>query len=127
MTVTIVVSIPPASLLTSNQRLHWAERATRVKVCRALAFRAWVDAGQPRFDRAHIVVSVAYPDRRQRDVHNLMGTVKALVDGLVSGMAGRGGHLLPDDSDKHLTGPDLRHDGVDPDGKWRFTLTIEGA
>lgn len=92
--------------LNANQRLHWAQRA---KISKAIRWQAYGKAAQALinnplgvFDRGHVTVWVAYPDRRRRDVHNLYPTIKAAIDGIVD--AG----VLPDDSDKHLIGPDLR-------------------
>lgn len=99
---TLKLKWPMKEILTSNQRLHWAQRSTRTKALREAAMdqAVWF-AGRP-IKRAHIVVTVTWPDKRRRDVHNLMPTIKACVDGFVD--AG----LLPDDSDAHLVGPDLR-------------------
>lgn len=103
---TVTMTIGAANLLTANQRLHHMKRAGIVKILRHAAAMAAASQGAPKLDRAHITVHVAWPDRRRRDVHNVMPTVKACVDGFVDfGM-------LPDDDDKHLIGPDLR---VDPE------------
>jgi hypothetical protein len=56
-------------------------------------------------DRVHIVAHIIKPTSRQYDVHNLMPTLKACVDGLVDY------GLIPDDTNAHLTGPDLRQGG----------------
>lgn len=72
--------------------------------------RAWRNAGKiwahnqhlPKLHRAQILVTLHFTDRRRRDPHNYMSTVKALVDGLVDY------GLLPDDSSQYLIGPDLR-------------------
>jgi hypothetical protein len=56
-------------------------------------------------DRVHIVAHIIKPTARQYDVHNLMPTLKACVDGLVDY------GLIPDDTNDHLTGPDLRQGG----------------
>lgn len=99
---TIELNWPMSEILTSNQRLHWAPKGERTKALRqaARARAGWCCATQ--FNRAHIVVTVGWPDKRRRDVHNLMPTIKACIDGFVD--AG----LIPDDSDTHLVGPDLR-------------------
>lgn len=92
-------------LLTANQRLHHMERARRSKLARnagAMTVLAW---NAPAMTRAHVTVTVSWPDGRRRDVHNLFPTIKAHIDGFVD--AG----LLPDDDDKHLIGPDLRVSG----------------
>lgn len=112
-------------LLSSNQRMHWAAVASRVKQLRAKGYRAWLDAGQPRMGRAQIVCRIDYPDARERDAANWQPTAKALVDGVVGGINGRGGNLLPDDSDRYVSGPFMVPGGVIGRGKWRFTLTIE--
>lgn len=98
----VVLPIPANELLTANQRMHWRAKAARTK---ALRSRTYVLAGFPQKpfpDRVRLVVTVQYRDARRRDVHNLMPTVKACVDGLVD--AG----WLTDDSDRYLQGPDLR-------------------
>lgn len=94
---------PMSQILTSNQRLHWAPKAQHTKDLRWASFLLATNyANHGQFDRAHIVVTVTWPDKRRRDVHNLMPTIKACIDGFVD--AG----LIPDDSDQHLVGPDLR-------------------
>ena len=82
---------------------------------------AWDRAGRPQMDRAHVTVTLGYPDRRKRDAHNLMATVKPLLDGMVSpGVRG----ILLDDDDAHLEGPDLRVGDVTP-GFFTFTFRFE--
>lgn len=108
VTVTISVTVPAGLVVASNQRLHWAVEAGRVAKIREMAWGAWVAAGRPQFESACIVVGIDYPDRRRRDAANLHPTLKALVDGMVTGPStfmDAGGCLLPDDDDEHLTGP----------------------
>jgi len=88
-------------VLTENQRLHHYARNTRVQSIRTVARQTAVVTRAPRLERARLDVGVAFPDRRRRDTHNLMPTVKAVVDGLVDA------RLLPDDSWRHLSGPRL--------------------
>ena len=98
----LTIHIDRSMLLTANQRLHWRAKAERTASLRALttaiAGRGW----KPATELVRCVVHIGYPDNRRRDVHNLMPTVKACIDGLVD--AG----FLTDDSDKYLQGPDLR-------------------
>ena len=103
---TVTMTVGAANLLTANQRLHHMKRAGIVKLLRHAAAMAAASQDVPKLDRAHITVHVAWPDRRRRDVHNIMPTVKACVDGFVDF------GVLPDDDDHHLIGPDLR---VDPE------------
>jgi len=100
------MTIGAANLLTANQRMHHHERARIVRILRRAAADAAASQGAPRLERAHIVVHVAWPDRRRRDAHNLYVTAKACIDGLVDY------GLIPDDDDTHLIGPDFR---VDPE------------
>ena len=102
MTSAVVLDINRANLLTANQRLHWRQKAQRTRTLRDITYVVARPALMPFADRMRCIVSVAYPDARRRDVHNLMPTVKACVDGLVD--AG----WLTDDSDRYLQGPDLR-------------------
>lgn len=97
---TIEFAVPTARILNANQRLHWAKRSAMTKMLRAEAMLHAVDL--PRMARAHLTVRVGWPDKRRRDAMNVHPTIKACVDGFID--AG----LLDDDSDAHLTGPDLR-------------------
>ena len=110
--VSITVAIPYARILTSNQRLNTYVVRRRISAIRDQSFLAWRSAGSPRMERARCVAHLAYPNKRKRDADNLRPTIKAAIDGIVSGpgaLKGRGGCLLPDDDDAHLIGPDLRH------------------
>lgn len=89
-------------ILTANQRHHWTRRSRLTKALRSRAYWNARHHDIPALGQVRITATVAWPDRRRRDVHNLMPTFKALVDGLVD--AG----VIPDDDDKHLTGPDPR-------------------
>ena len=104
---TIVVKVHPANYLSANDRMHWAEKARRTKVLRQLGQLAWVDAKSPHYERANLTVTITWPDRRKRDAHNAMPTIKALIDGMTHPVGSPRG-VLPDDNDAHLTGPDLR-------------------
>ena len=121
-TVTLWLDIPATEVLTSNQRLHWGERARRTRALRWRATLAYRAAGKPRLEAAHCVARLTYRDRRRRDDHNITPTLKACVDGVVA--AG----LLPDDDHKHLVGPDIRVTEPDRDqaGYLRVELRFEG-
>lgn len=98
----ILLDVPRAWLLTSNQRLHWREKARRAANLRALAGVRCGHGKAVFLDRVHCTVEVSWPDARRRDAHNLMPTIKHCVDGYVDS------GLLQDDSDRYLVGPDLR-------------------
>ena len=117
----MIVSLNPECVLTANHRYHWAAKARLTKALRTRGVMAWRLAGSPQYDRARLVVTLGYPDRRHRDAANLHPTVKALIDGMVHPAPGVRG-VLPDDSDAYLTGPDLRPGDVTPG---RFTFTFD--
>lgn len=129
--VIVIIDIPMKETLTSNQREHWAQRSRRAKNLRLKGkfHTQYALKGHPGhhmppvFRKAHCVVDIQWPDNRRRDAHNWMPTIKHLIDGCVD--AG----ILPDDSDKHLIGPDIRPTtGVKTDSLFktaRFTLTFK--
>lgn len=113
-TVTVQSELP---MLNLNQRMHWAKKAQLTKHWRRLAYVNAMAADLPtNLGRVHIVAHVTKPTNRQYDVHNLMPTLKACVDGLVTDYG-----LLPDDTNQHLIGPDLRQGGKGEPG---VTITI---
>ncbi|MGV0109815.1 hypothetical protein [Arthrobacter sp. CP30] len=93
----------PADWINLNQRLHWAKKA---KLTRAWRSAAHIRARQAHLvmglDRVSITMTVTKPTARPYDVHNLMPTAKAVVDGLIDY------GLCADDSNQYMTGPDLR-------------------
>lgn len=119
------IQVATGMILTLNQRLHWAAKAKRTRDLRFIGWAAYrqkfhANRVGPDMDRARVTVQVTYPDKRRRDVHNLMPTLKALVDGFID--AG----MLPDDDDRHLVGPDVRAgEGLSPAGFYGFRFTIE--
>lgn len=119
-------TITQAQLLTANQRLHWRQRAERTKHLRQRgAYAQQLDGG--RLERATLVAQFTYPDRRRRDDANLAPTVKALIDGIVSGYSPgpswRG--LLPDDDANHLVAVTYRRAGIDPRLKTPRAVRVE--
>lgn len=112
-TLTIESSLP---MLNLNQRMHWAKKAALTKHWRRLTYVNAMAADLPRnLGRVHVVAHVTKPTSRAYDVHNLLPTLKAAIDGLVDY------GLIPDDTNAHLVGPDLREGGK---GTLGVTLTI---
>lgn len=98
------LTIPlPAEWINLNQRLHWAQRAKLTKAWRTMAH---IQARQQRLPkklgRVSIVATVHKATARKYDVHNLIPTAKAVIDGLVDY------GLIVDDSNEFLVGPDMR-------------------
>lgn len=115
--ITIPAVVP---FLNLNQRMHWAPKAKLTKVWRTQTDLRATIAGLPKgLDRVHITAHIIKSTNRQYDVHNLMPTLKACVDGLVDY------GLISDDTNEHLTGPDLRQGGKGEPGI-RITITTQG-
>jgi hypothetical protein len=86
--------------------LHWAEKARLTRAWRNAAKLFAERADLPKgLERVHITAHIIKTTSRQYDVHNLMPTLKACVDGLVDY------GLIADDTNDRLTGPDLRNGG----------------
>ena len=97
-----VIRLAASDVLNLNDREHWRLKANKSKHIRQLAKQIARASHAPHLKRALLTVEIAFPDRKRRDPHNWMATVKPIVDGLVK--AG----VLPDDDAEHLLGPDLR-------------------
>lgn len=111
------ITIPaPVSFISLNQRQHWAVKARLTKAWRNAAHVYARQARLPRgLSRVHVSVEVVKATSRRYDVHNLMPTAKAVVDGLIDyGMCA-------DDSNEYVTGPDMRAAGK---GEPALVLTI---
>lgn len=96
-----------ADWLNLNQQLHWAPRNKRAQAWR---HGAHIIARQRRlpkgFERVQIDAYVWKSSKRAYDPHNLMPTLKPVVDGLVTDYG-----LIPDDSSEYLAGPFIHHGG----------------
>ena len=123
---TLTVDVPPALWMTSNSRLHWAEKARRTRMLRRLAAvqaraqNAVKYAGK-HAGRVRVTVTVQPRTRGRFDPANAYPTVKALIDGCTD--AG----VWADDDHTHLAGPDMRAgapDPAQPTGWHRLTITI---
>jgi len=97
MTQTLTLTVHRSNLLTSNERRHRMNVAAITKTLRhAAGMTARAVGLVPMTGPVRILVTVAWPDRRRRDVPNIYPTVKACVDGIVD--AG----VLTDDDDGHV-------------------------
>ena len=101
MPVTFDWRSPP---LTSNQRMHWAQRAKLTAKVREAAFVAF--RSYPPAERVDVTLTWVVKTKHRRDADNVVPTLKALCDGLVD--AG----VVPDDVPefmvKHM--PVIRYD-----------------
>ena len=115
---TLTFTLPISQCLTANQRLHWAERHRRSQWLRQLGAHEWAIArshGAEPMTKAHCTARFTWPDARRRDEHNYSPTLKALIDGAVSGVARARGWvgILPDDDGAHMGAMTLKHAGID--------------
>jgi len=96
----------PADWINANDRLHWRPKAKLTKAWRMAGhIHARVNVLPRGLGRVRITVHVVKPTARAYDAHNLMPTAKAVMDGFVDY------GLIPDDTNKHLVGPDIREGG----------------
>lgn len=78
----------PAKPLWQNRSSHWAKRAAAVKSYRSVAYHMALAQGlHKRSDPAALLAfSFHPPDLRRRDLHNMMATQKAAIDGIADAM-----------------------------------------
>lgn len=99
----VPVAVPAQEVISANHRAVWQAVHRQTVALRERGTVAVRSNPHPRFDHATCWVFVRYPDTRvRRDVANFMGTVKPIIDGMVSA------RLLPDDDDRYLDGPWLK-------------------
>lgn len=97
----------PGKFLSLNDRMHHMPKARLIKAWRRAAAEAAENAGLPKgLPHVHIGVDVVKATNRAYDVHNLVATAKAAIDGLIDY------GLCDDDSNDYLTGPDMRPGGT---------------
>lgn len=116
---TILVDIPSAMWLHSNQRLHRMQVAARTRDIRLLAKHASRDTA-PVPGPVVLTVHVGYPPRVHRvDVPNAYPSIKAAIDGCVDS------GVLTDDSSEVIVEHRFRRDPErTPRGTYRLTLHI---
>lgn len=120
MTQTLTIDIPADHWQSSNQRLHHMERARRTRHVRTLAAMLGRRHLTIETGPIHVMAFIASPKASRADVGNSYPTVKACVDGALTDAG-----IIPDDSDKHLIGPDMRRDApTKVKGLYRVRLVI---
>ena len=84
---TVTLGWPPREC-SPNWRGHWAKKAKAAKAyklaCWALAKEAKVTA--PAEGQIRLIIEFIPPDRRHRDMDNMLASVKAGIDGLALAM-----------------------------------------
>lgn len=92
----MAVKIPKNEWLSSNDRLHWAVKASRTKRLRRRGYFEARRNGLLPMRRVFLTAHVQYATSGRADPANAYPTVKALVDGLTDF------GVLTDDDSKHL-------------------------
>lgn len=74
----------PQKVLSPNARVHWARKARAAKALKeAWFFQAKEQGAQPlKADKLQIALTFHCPDRRARDMDNMLGSIKHGLDGL---------------------------------------------
>ena len=104
--------------LNINDTRHWAPQAKLVKLWRNIGYyTAKVNHLPTGLHRVTIFAEIHKTDNRKYDAHNLMPTLKPIVDGLVDY------GLIPDDNNTHLTGPFITEGEKRPRPEVTLTIT----
>lgn len=105
--------------LSMNQHRHHHKSAPLIRAWQAAAFKHTLELQPPRLATARVDAYI-YKNRRGRyDPHNLMPTVKAIIDGMT-----RTGIWEDDDYARVHVG--IGHGGIEPGKLARVRIVIEG-
>lgn len=118
MSATITLAIDPADWMSSNRRLHWAQRAKRTKTIRHLAFVTARAARVPRHGPTSVAAFIGYPTNAKADPANANPVVKAAIDGLTDA------HVWPDDDSEHVVSTSFARDPKTTDGTYSVRLVL---
>jgi len=96
----VIIKIPdlPPAQLSPNSRLHWAARLPYKNGYKQLVYLKAKEAANGWWEapeRARVVITFIVPDKRKRDLDNLIASFKPGQDGIVD--AG----VIKDDSEIH--------------------------
>ena len=88
----LVLPLPPS--LNQEKAQHWATKRHERRYWIYYAWATWCEAGYPKFEAVEVTPHFYVRNLRDED-NNGTRAMKAIIDGLK-------GHLIPDDSPKHL-------------------------
>lgn len=82
--LTLTLPWPPRELNPNTRHAHWSKLATAKRRYRAACAIAARSQGAARIEAGELAVSLLFvpPDRRARDLDNMLASAKALIDGL---------------------------------------------
>jgi hypothetical protein len=114
------------NILNSNDRKH--HMATRDPKRNLRAMGSVQQRVMPRMERIRMDVEASYPKRSRPDAANLHPTIKSYLDGMChpNGKREREAGFLPDDGDKHVSGPFITWSGWDSGREdwYLFRITV---
>lgn len=113
-TLVLPWTAPP---ITLNARKHWAAKAAQTRNVRATAAILARAQHIPPLARCEALLTYSPRDRRRRDADNLVGTLKALCDGLVDAW------VVPDDTPDLMVKPMPVIGPVTKGGQLTLTVT----
>ncbi|MEE6280179.1 hypothetical protein [Georgenia sp. MJ170] len=116
----IVVDVPRALWLSSNQRLHWRSEADRVQGLRSLGLVTGRNA-RVALGRTLVTAHIGYPPNVSKaDPENAHPTTKALIDGFTDA------EIWPDDDSRYVvSGGHRRDEGSGKPGWYRVRFELE--
>ena len=79
----------PGKDLSPNARVHRMTRAAVIRNARGGAYyiaRTLLPVGKRWSDKCHLEIEFRPPDRRKRDLDNMLASIKATLDGLSDAM-----------------------------------------
>ncbi len=84
------VTLPwPSPSLSPNARLHWSRKAPMVRTARKAAWALTLEAGARQMSVSSnpcLAVEFCPPDKRRRDLDNLIASMKAANDGIADAL-----------------------------------------
>ncbi len=84
-----MISLPwPPAMLSPNKRPHWAQRAKLTNHYRTACAILAIKGGAKKAHAESVKMTMRFcpPDRRRRDMDNLIASTKALRDGLMDAL-----------------------------------------
>ena len=82
MTKIDTIQLPwPSKKLNPNERVHWGKKSTETKKAKSYAYYSALNMGRLK---GPLVINVKFhpPDKRRRDMDNMIAACKAYFDGI---------------------------------------------
>lgn len=97
MTQQLVIERWLPEAISNGSHGHWSVKRAKLREAQDMAYASAREAGWQRIDgKVHLAIHYVFPDRRRRDLDNLVARSKGVIDGLKE-------HFFEDDSMDVLT------------------------